>query len=149
MPCQTQASSFSCELYSHPWVVFSSLAVKYETVSYLQTWWFFCRILLMCIAFLSCYSIHLLLCSAGVVGEYSSEEHCASGVEFFTFLCKMKEWVHMSCDWFSLCLLVSVVWLGIRAYEQLGVRAFGHPGKIMAALIITLHNIGGKTLVKH
>ncbi|XP_008316721.1 sodium-coupled neutral amino acid transporter 3-like [Cynoglossus semilaevis] len=55
-------------------------------------------ILLMCIAFLSCYSIHLLLCSAGVVG--------------------------------------------IRAYEQLGVRAFGHPGKIMAALIITLHNIG-------
>ncbi|XP_058498788.1 sodium-coupled neutral amino acid transporter 3-like [Solea solea] len=55
-------------------------------------------ILLMCIAFLSCYSIHLLLSSAGVVG--------------------------------------------IRAYEQLGLRAFGHPGKIMAAVIITLHNIG-------
>ncbi|MEQ2281210.1 hypothetical protein AMECASPLE_028006 [Ameca splendens] len=55
-------------------------------------------ILLTCIACLSCYSIHLLLCSAGVVG--------------------------------------------IRAYEQLGQRAFGHPGKILAAVIITLHNIG-------
>uniref|UniRef100_A0A8D0DFK6 Solute carrier family 38 member 5b n=1 Tax=Sander lucioperca TaxID=283035 RepID=A0A8D0DFK6_SANLU len=55
-------------------------------------------ILLTCIAALSCYSVHLLLRSAGVVG--------------------------------------------IRAYEQLGMRAFGHPGKIVAAIIITLHNIG-------
>ncbi|KAK2898080.1 sodium-coupled neutral amino acid transporter 5b [Channa argus] len=55
-------------------------------------------ILLTCIACLSCYSIHLLLRSAGVVG--------------------------------------------IRAYEQLGLRAFGHPGKILAAVVITLHNIG-------
>ncbi|XP_030589244.1 sodium-coupled neutral amino acid transporter 5b isoform X2 [Archocentrus centrarchus] len=55
-------------------------------------------ILLTCIALLSCYSIHLLLSSAGVVG--------------------------------------------IRAYEQLGLRAFGHPGKILAAVAITLHNIG-------
>ncbi|XP_068602832.1 sodium-coupled neutral amino acid transporter 5b [Brachionichthys hirsutus] len=54
--------------------------------------------LLTCIACLSCYSIHLLLRSAGVVG--------------------------------------------IRAYEQLGLRAFGQPGKIVAAIIITLHNIG-------
>uniref|UniRef100_A0A3Q3FKG7 Solute carrier family 38 member 5b n=1 Tax=Labrus bergylta TaxID=56723 RepID=A0A3Q3FKG7_9LABR len=54
--------------------------------------------LLTCIACLSCYSIHLLLTSAGVVG--------------------------------------------IRAYEQLGLRAFGHTGKILAAVIITLHNIG-------
>uniref|UniRef100_A0A3B4XZ35 Solute carrier family 38 member 5b n=1 Tax=Seriola lalandi dorsalis TaxID=1841481 RepID=A0A3B4XZ35_SERLL len=55
-------------------------------------------ILLTCIACLSCYSVHLLLRSAGVVG--------------------------------------------IRAYEQLGFRAFGHAGKILAAVIITLHNIG-------
>uniref|UniRef100_A0A3B4AHT1 Amino acid transporter transmembrane domain-containing protein n=1 Tax=Periophthalmus magnuspinnatus TaxID=409849 RepID=A0A3B4AHT1_9GOBI len=55
-------------------------------------------ILLTCIAGLSCYSVHLLLKSAGVVG--------------------------------------------IRAYEQLGLRAFGHTGKILAAVIITLHNIG-------
>uniref|UniRef100_A0A8C6L0R7 Solute carrier family 38 member 5b n=1 Tax=Nothobranchius furzeri TaxID=105023 RepID=A0A8C6L0R7_NOTFU len=55
-------------------------------------------ILLTCIACLSCYSVHLLLRSAGVIG--------------------------------------------IRAYEQLGFRAFGHPGKIIAAVVITLHNIG-------
>ncbi|KAF3697175.1 Sodium-coupled neutral amino acid transporter 3 [Channa argus] len=55
-------------------------------------------ILLLCIAILSAYSIHLLLKSAGFVG--------------------------------------------IRAYEQLGNRAFGRPGKILAACIITMHNIG-------
>lgn len=55
-------------------------------------------VLLMSIACLSSYSVHLLLRSAGVVG--------------------------------------------IRAYEQLGLRAFGHPGKILAGIIITLHNIG-------
>ncbi|KAF7695321.1 sodium-coupled neutral amino acid transporter 5b [Silurus meridionalis] len=54
--------------------------------------------LLICIAILSSYSIHLLLKSAGVVG--------------------------------------------IRAYEQLGKRAFGQVGKILAALVITMHNIG-------
>lgn len=32
---------------------------------------------------------------------------------------------------------------GIRAYEQLGLRAFGQPGKMIAAGIITMHNIGG------
>ncbi|KAJ8370147.1 hypothetical protein SKAU_G00101750 [Synaphobranchus kaupii] len=32
--------------------------------------------------------------------------------------------------------------VGIRAYEQLGKRAFGHPGKVLAAVIITVHNIG-------
>ncbi|XP_033825114.1 sodium-coupled neutral amino acid transporter 3-like [Periophthalmus magnuspinnatus] len=55
-------------------------------------------ILLIFIAVLSAYSIHLLLKSAGVVG--------------------------------------------IRAYEQLGNRAFGAPGKMLAAVIITVHNIG-------
>ncbi|XP_071783555.1 sodium-coupled neutral amino acid transporter 3-like [Centroberyx gerrardi] len=55
-------------------------------------------ILLVFIAILSAYSIHLLLRSAGVVG--------------------------------------------IRAYEQLGNRAFGHPGKMLAGCIITVHNIG-------
>ncbi|XP_069785205.1 sodium-coupled neutral amino acid transporter 3-like isoform X2 [Narcine bancroftii] len=57
-----------------------------------------CRILLICIALLSAYSIHLLLRSAGFVG--------------------------------------------IRAYEQLGLKAFGQPGKAVAAIIISFHNIG-------
>ncbi|XP_067880341.1 sodium-coupled neutral amino acid transporter 5b [Heterodontus francisci] len=55
-------------------------------------------ILLICIALLSAYSIHLLLRSAGFVG--------------------------------------------IRAYEQVGQKAFGQPGKIVAAVIISLHNTG-------
>ncbi|ETE62551.1 Sodium-coupled neutral amino acid transporter 3 [Ophiophagus hannah] len=55
-------------------------------------------ILLICIALLSSYSIHLLLKCAGVVG--------------------------------------------IRAYEQLGLKAFGHGGKVVAAVIISIHNIG-------
>ncbi|XP_026223007.1 sodium-coupled neutral amino acid transporter 5b [Anabas testudineus] len=54
--------------------------------------------LLVFIAIVSAYSIHLLLRSAGVVG--------------------------------------------IRAYEQLGMRAFGPPGKLLAACVITVHNIG-------
>ncbi|XP_077185573.1 sodium-coupled neutral amino acid transporter 5 [Paroedura picta] len=55
-------------------------------------------VLLISIALLSSYSIHLLLECAGVVG--------------------------------------------IRAYEQLGLRAFGHGGKVVAAVIISMHNIG-------
>ncbi|XP_072537836.1 sodium-coupled neutral amino acid transporter 3 [Salminus brasiliensis] len=39
-------------------------------------------------------------------------------------------------------LLKSAGVVGIRAYEQLGLRAFGQPGKIIAACIITIHNIG-------
>ncbi|XP_053508646.1 sodium-coupled neutral amino acid transporter 3a isoform X1 [Ictalurus furcatus] len=54
--------------------------------------------LLTAVAFLSAYSIHLLLKASGVVG--------------------------------------------IRAYEQLGFRAFGTPGKMAAGIAITLQNIG-------
>lgn len=39
-------------------------------------------------------------------------------------------------------LLKSAGVVGIRAYEQLGKRAFGHTGKLLAAVIITFHNIG-------
>uniref|UniRef100_A0A8C9SAV0 Solute carrier family 38 member 3a n=1 Tax=Scleropages formosus TaxID=113540 RepID=A0A8C9SAV0_SCLFO len=41
-------------------------------------------------------------------------------------------------------LLKSSGIVGIRAYEQLGFRAFGIPGKMAAAVAITLQNIGGK-----
>ncbi|XP_012923659.1 sodium-coupled neutral amino acid transporter 5 isoform X4 [Heterocephalus glaber] len=54
--------------------------------------------LLLCIALLSSYSIHLLLTCAGIVG--------------------------------------------IRAYEQLGQRAFGPVGKVVVATVICLHNVG-------
>ncbi|XP_054400480.1 sodium-coupled neutral amino acid transporter 5 isoform X4 [Pongo abelii] len=54
--------------------------------------------LLLCIALLSSYSIHLLLTCAGIAG--------------------------------------------IRAYEQLGQRAFGPAGKVVVAAVICLHNVG-------
>lgn len=38
---------------------------------------------------------------------------------------------------------------GIRAYEQLGNRAFGRPGKMLAGVIITVHNIGGIVVILH
>uniref|UniRef100_A0A671S6P6 Sodium-coupled neutral amino acid transporter 3-like n=1 Tax=Sinocyclocheilus anshuiensis TaxID=1608454 RepID=A0A671S6P6_9TELE len=43
-------------------------------------------------------------------------------------------------------LLKSSGVVGIRAYEQLGYRAFGTPGKMAAGIAITLQNIGGETL---
>lgn len=46
-----------------------------------------------------------------------------------TFTCKVSSFVCGS---------------GIRAYEQLGYRAFGTPGKMAAGIAITLQNIGGK-----
>uniref|UniRef100_A0A8B9HX38 Solute carrier family 38 member 3a n=1 Tax=Astyanax mexicanus TaxID=7994 RepID=A0A8B9HX38_ASTMX len=36
-----------------------------------------------------------------------------------------------------------------RAYEQLGYRAFGTPGKMAAGIAITLQNIGGETAKSH
>uniref|UniRef100_H3B1W9 Solute carrier family 38 member 3b n=1 Tax=Latimeria chalumnae TaxID=7897 RepID=H3B1W9_LATCH len=47
----------------------------------------------------------------------------------------------LSCYSIHLLLKASGV-LGIRAYEQLGFRAFGTPGKMAAAIAITLQNIG-------
>uniref|UniRef100_A0A671N2D8 Sodium-coupled neutral amino acid transporter 3-like n=1 Tax=Sinocyclocheilus anshuiensis TaxID=1608454 RepID=A0A671N2D8_9TELE len=41
-------------------------------------------------------------------------------------------------------LLRSAGVVGIRAYEQLGKRAFGHPGKILAAVVITISNLISK-----
>ncbi len=45
----------------------------------------------------------------------------------------------------SACLvIVCNLFIGIRAYEQLGYRAFGTPGKMAAGIAITLQNIGGE-----
>uniref|UniRef100_A0A8C7FN31 Solute carrier family 38 member 3a n=1 Tax=Oncorhynchus kisutch TaxID=8019 RepID=A0A8C7FN31_ONCKI len=46
-------------------------------------------------------------------------------------------------------LLKSSGIVGIRAYEQLGQRAFGTPGKMAAGIAITLQNIGGDGSVTH
>lgn len=87
------------------------------------------RILLIFIAILSAYSIHLLLKSAGVVGKpVRSSPHINPAC--------LTQHAHMFTTYVAFLS-------GIRAYEQLGNRAFGHPGKMLAACIITIHNIGG------
>ncbi|KAL4646247.1 sodium-coupled neutral amino acid transporter 3-like [Arapaima gigas] len=40
-------------------------------------------------------------------------------------------------------LLTCASVVGIRAFEQLGKRAFGNVGKVLSAIAITMHNIGG------
>lgn len=54
----------------------------------------------------------------------------------FTFLCLIT-------------LLCGACGSGIRAYEQLGYRAFGTPGKMAAGIAITLQNIGGEAACSH
>lgn len=48
----------------------------------------------------------------------------------------------LSKHWLS--VIVCNPFTGIRAYEQLGYRAFGTPGKMAAGIAITLQNIGGE-----
>uniref|UniRef100_A0A672PCF2 Sodium-coupled neutral amino acid transporter 5-like n=1 Tax=Sinocyclocheilus grahami TaxID=75366 RepID=A0A672PCF2_SINGR len=60
----------------------------------------------------------------------------------YTILIASHAMLKMHLDFLLNFLLCLSVCLGIRAYEQLGYRAFGPPGKILAACIITLHNIG-------
>ncbi|NXK03914.1 S38A3 protein, partial [Herpetotheres cachinnans] len=81
--------------------------------------------LLTAVALLSSYSIHLLLKSSGIVGECRVLGGAVPGdpppdSHPATTPCPT----------------------GIRAYEQLGYRAFGTPGKLAAAIAITLQNIG-------
>ncbi|NXC21791.1 S38A3 protein, partial [Corythaeola cristata] len=80
--------------------------------------------LLTAVALLSSYSIHLLLKSSGIVGECQVPAGPCQGLPSRPSPCTAP------CP------------AGIRAYEQLGYRAFGTPGKMAAAIAITLQNIG-------
>lgn len=93
------------------------------------------RILLISIAILSAYSIHLLLKCAGVVGELAQR---APRRTLSTARLTQHARSHVYDEFVAFPS-------GIRAYEQLGNRAFGPPGKVLAACIITVHNIGGKS----
>lgn len=53
--------------------------------------------------------------------------------------------IHITLLLFTSFLLLS----GIRAYEQLGFRAFGIPGKMAAGIAITLQNIGGEIVKRY
>uniref|UniRef100_A0AAV2M7S2 Amino acid transporter transmembrane domain-containing protein n=1 Tax=Knipowitschia caucasica TaxID=637954 RepID=A0AAV2M7S2_KNICA len=62
-----------------------------------------------------------------------------TGILLFLFL--LTAVAALSCYSIHLLLKASGV-VGIRAYEQLGYRAFGTPGKMAAGIAITLQNIG-------
>ncbi|XP_028261429.1 sodium-coupled neutral amino acid transporter 3 isoform X1 [Parambassis ranga] len=62
-----------------------------------------------------------------------------TGVLLFLFL--LTAVAALSCYSIHLLLKASGI-VGIRAYEQLGYRAFGTPGKMAAGIAITLQNIG-------
>uniref|UniRef100_A0AAY4BGA9 Amino acid transporter transmembrane domain-containing protein n=1 Tax=Denticeps clupeoides TaxID=299321 RepID=A0AAY4BGA9_9TELE len=62
-----------------------------------------------------------------------------TGIMFFLFL--LTAVAVLSCYSIHLLLKASGV-VGIRAYEQLGYRAFGMTGKLAAGIAITLQNIG-------
>ncbi|NWT02855.1 S38A3 protein, partial [Mionectes macconnelli] len=81
--------------------------------------------LLTAVALLSSYSIHLLLKSSGIVGECQVLGRSVPGGPILTLNPPLLP-----------------IPTGIRAYEQLGYRAFGTPGKLAAAIAITLQNIG-------
>lgn len=124
----------------------------------------FCfSILLLCIAILSAYSIHLLLRSAGVVGKMlvfhqdtylftKTKNICSIAYHYLRCPRNQSTWLkgcygsresnnHRDNINTRVCVCVLS---GIRAYEQLGHRAFGQSGKVLAGSIITMHNIGGK-----
>ncbi|EPQ08821.1 Sodium-coupled neutral amino acid transporter 5 [Myotis brandtii] len=79
--------------------------------------------LLVCIALLSSYSIHLLLTCAGVV-DFLAPNLTPGFLDH------------------NLFLPVPLPPTGIRAYEQLGQRALGPAGKVVVAMVICLHNVG-------
>ncbi|XP_047438668.1 sodium-coupled neutral amino acid transporter 3 isoform X2 [Mugil cephalus] len=62
-----------------------------------------------------------------------------TGILLFLFL--LTAVAALSCYSIHLLLKASGI-VGIRAYEQLGYRAFGTPGKMAAGIAITLQNIG-------
>ena len=72
-----------------------------------------------------------------------------SGVDMFTpCLCSHTDTHTHTSRHRNICVDLAVFLApGIRAYEQLGYRAFGTPGKMAAGIAITLQNIGGESPV--
>lgn len=102
------------------------------------------RVLLLGVAILSLYSVHLLLMTAKEGGRCHFLTHgnvCLSSAS----ICLSSPF----CFFPSVSLNIThqhivVVLTGSLIYEKLGERAFGWPGKMAAFGSITLQNIGGK-----
>uniref|UniRef100_A0A8P4G700 Amino acid transporter transmembrane domain-containing protein n=1 Tax=Dicentrarchus labrax TaxID=13489 RepID=A0A8P4G700_DICLA len=85
---------------------------------------------------MSVFNLSNAIMGSGILGL----SYAMSNTGIVLFLILLTCIACLSC--YSVHLSLLLVSSGIRAYEQLGLRAFGHPGKILAAVIITLHNIG-------
>lgn len=86
---------------------------------------------------MSVFNLSNAIMGSGILGL----SYAMSNTGIVLFLILLMCIACLSCYSIHL-LLTSAGVVGIRAYEQLGLRAFGHTGKILAAVIITLHNIG-------
>ncbi|XP_038668282.1 sodium-coupled neutral amino acid transporter 3-like isoform X2 [Scyliorhinus canicula] len=86
---------------------------------------------------MSVFNLSNAIMGSGILGL--SYAMANTGIVLFLFL--LTAVALLSSYSIHLLLKASGV-VGIRAYEQLGYRAFGTPGKLAAALAITLQNIG-------
>ncbi|KAG8523966.1 Sodium-coupled neutral amino acid transporter 3 [Galemys pyrenaicus] len=86
---------------------------------------------------MSVFNLSNAIMGSGILGLAYAMAH--TGIILFLFLLTA---VALLSSYSIHLLLKSSGIVGIRAYEQLGYRAFGTPGKLAAALAITLQNIG-------
>lgn len=74
---------------------------------------------------------------------YMTESHCFVGLsELPQYLSLLQKKKKKSVGTIERIIPVLLLSAGIRAYEQLGFRAFGTPGKMATGIAITLQNIG-------
>ncbi|XP_074861081.1 sodium-coupled neutral amino acid transporter 3 isoform X2 [Carettochelys insculpta] len=86
---------------------------------------------------MSVFNLSNAIMGSGILGLAYAMAN--TGILLFLFLLTM---VALLSSYSIHLLLKSSGIVGIRAYEQLGYRAFGTPGKLAAAIAITLQNIG-------
>ncbi|KAM8758136.1 sodium-coupled neutral amino acid transporter 3 [Rhynchonycteris naso] len=86
---------------------------------------------------MSVFNLSNAIMGSGILGLAFAMAH--TGIILFLFLLTA---VALLSGYSIHLLLKSSGIVGIRAYEQLGYHAFGTPGKLAAALAITLQNIG-------
>ncbi|XP_064422176.1 sodium-coupled neutral amino acid transporter 3 [Latimeria chalumnae] len=86
---------------------------------------------------MSVFNLSNAIMGSGILGL----AYAMASTGIVLFLTLLTAVALLSCYSIHLLLKASGV-VGIRAYEQLGFRAFGTPGKMAAAIAITLQNIG-------
>uniref|UniRef100_A0A8C9SYY2 Solute carrier family 38 member 5b n=1 Tax=Scleropages formosus TaxID=113540 RepID=A0A8C9SYY2_SCLFO len=87
---------------------------------------------------MSVFNLSNAIMGSGVLGL----AYAMSNTGIVLFLCLLTCIAVLSSYSIHLLLTCAGV-VGIRAFEQLGKRAFGKTGKVLSAATITVHNIGG------